>query len=276
MKDTQAGSTRLNSASRTIFSIRTIINYDIHFFEEGFTMRNIVSNHWFFSFLSFVVIQLFMFPVAVFSQTESQDSLDHILNLIAIGGSSISYDIPYTERTALRISCDLTWQNDFENTETFYRYAPSFTIADTAEGEISANAFQVGLSLQHKYLLLKTNRVCWYLGIGPTIIYHQENSLGPYYPIYWMVESYVAIPSYTRETKLKSWGVGGLLTLGVEAALSHGVGILAEYQCSGVHFWESFNEENRYNGRLQNSAESTSKHWNFYMSSIRLGLAVHF
>jgi len=196
-----------------------------------------------------------------------------------IGGVSLGWQKPWGESSAFRLAADLSLNSENNNgnstrSDSYTSGGTTTVTGSQSDGNFSSTSTAIAVSPQYLFTSASYYKIHCYLGIGPLLSYgwssYRSNSTGITPP---------DISLYNTESSSSRIGLGGVVAAGLEASLTHNIGLLAEYQISISHDWNKQNYSSRSsytNAVYTNSSESTSTEVRVILSNVRIGVSYYY
>lgn len=226
-----------------------------------------------FSKLSLILI-LILLSSSLFAQVDSEKA-DHGVNINFFNGYAISYKYNTIQDVNYRIYLNLgsSWtdrQDDSKNISS--NNQSRIEKEDNNNTYISAN-----LSYQFLFNIISQKSFNFYIGVGPNLNYRYEkweHNTNSQYDDYDYFSEYI--------NNSKSFGVGIISLVGIEAYLTKNITLFAETHLVGSRNWSSYERKNNsFNSNYDdniNSSENSSdgSSWNVNLQLVKVGLGIYF
>lgn len=221
-----------------------------------------------------IILILILVSTSLVAQVNSEKA-DHGVNINFFNGYAVSYKYNTNQDLNYRIYLSLgsSWsdsKNDSKNTSSNGQ-------SRTGEDNDNGTYFTTNLSYQFLFNIISQKTFNFYIGVGPNLNYRYENWESNNNEKY---DSYDYFSEYSR--KSKTFGVGLISLIGIEAYLTKNITLFAETHLVGSRNWssterkdKSFNsnyDDNIYSS--ESSSDGTS--WSANLQLVKVGLGIYF
>jgi hypothetical protein len=183
------------------------------------------------------ILFLSILSISLNAQTDSSKA-DTGININFFNGYAIAYKWNTSQNLSYRVYLNL--YSSFNNIDFDTEYINSNSQDGTGTSNDKSSSYGVNISFQFLYNIISKKSLNLYLGIGPSLNYSYRQ---------WESDSKSKYEDRNNSTYYytnsdKSYGVGIVTLLGVEAFLTSNISFFAETYLSGYKSWHDYENIN--------------------------------
>ena len=227
------------------------------------------------------VLALILFSTSLQAQIDFEKT-DHGVNINFFNGYAISYKWNTTQDLNYRIYLGMgsSWTNDDRDSESESSGTNYDTNKSKSDRDNNSIYFASNLSFQFLFSLVSKAKYNIYLGAGPNISYSYGKSNSNRSENY---NNDSTIRNYGSTYTTKSYGIGVISIIGIEAYLTKTITLFAESHVTGAKKWSNNDSEHNstenHSGststNFSNNSETTSG-WSANIQLVKVGLGIYF
>ena len=214
-----------------------------------------------------IILILILLSTSLNAQVDTTKA-DKGVNINFFNGYAISYKWNANQNMSYRVYLNLS--SSFTNSDYDQESKHNDTIESTREGNESSYFVYTDLSFQFIFNIISQKSFDFYLGVGPNLNYsynkwEDENSN----------ESYDNNYNHGYENSRKSYGVGIISLIGIEAYITNSISLFAETHFTGMKHWSDYSNNSNGSDYTREST-NTSSGWNANLNLVKVGLGIYF